>query len=72
MRRSPQNGERRVLLSLCLRLKGRAKRFPRGVSAVRAYRDLACGAMGVTVVVNTVFNITANALDMLLAATLFG
>ena len=54
---------------LFLRLKGRAKRFPRGACLMRAYCDLACGAVGFTIMVVAVLNVALNALDMLTATT---
>lgn len=57
------------IASEILGLKGCAKRLRGAVSAVRSYRDLACGAIGFTVVIVAVLYVALDALNVL--ATLF-
>ena len=57
--------------SISLRLEGCAKRLSRGVRALRSDGDLACGAIGVTIVIVAILHVALDPLDMLAATTVF-
>ena len=58
-------------LELLSFLKGSTNRFRACGSATGSYGYLTCSAISVAIVMNTVLNVAADTLDMLLAGTLF-
>jgi len=57
--------------SVFLRLEGCAKRFTGRYRTVRSYRNLVCGAIGVTVVVIAILNVALDPLDVLASTAAF-
>ena len=57
-----------ALLHIGVGLKGCAKRFSRAAGTARTYRDLACGAAGVHIVIVAVLYVALDACNMLASA----